>query len=464
MKCPVCKTECGELRGCPECGFTELTPTFLSESEGNAWLENVVWPWRREYWSSLTDFEFDGTTLVKYSGKASNLLIPYGVQKLGEKCLFGNSSIKTVTIPSSVKAIANSAFSACFNLCEVQMPSTVSTIGENAFSTCVELKHITIPPAVKTLSKKMFCGCAFHDFIIPEGVEVVEDHAIYGGDIRTLHIPSSVKTIGEEIASGKNLKTITVAAGNPFFKVVQGCLIDTREQKILLAAAGAGIPQNAALKQIGADVFSFRDMTEIDIPEGMTHIGRQSFAYCSDVQKIHIPQTLSYIGAGAFQSCHQIKEISVHPNNPFYFFESGCLIDRRTFEIIICIGKEQHLILPEYAQSIGPCAYYGFATDGQIITIGPNVTHIGSNAFESLSNIWITIPKTVKTIDPGAFRITGRIFCEHKRRPKGWAEKWARTTGDHSWQVFAEVLWADSWHYENGLPVPNNDEPHLLFR
>ena len=464
MKCPVCKTECSELNACPECGFTELTPTFLSESEGNAWLENVVWPWRREYWSSLTDFEFNGTTLVKYSGKAQNVSIPYGVQKLGEKCLFGNCSVETVTIPSSVSVIENSAFSACFSLCEVNIPSTVTHIGENAFSTCVELKHITIPSSLKTLSKKMLCGYAFQDLVIPEGVEAIEDRAIYSGNLRSLHIPSSVKTIGEEITSGKNLETISVSADNPYFKVVHGCLIDTREQKILLATAGADIPQKAALEQIGAEVFSFRDMAEIDIPEGITHIGRQSFAYCSEVRKIQIPQTLADIGAGAFQSCRSLEEIHIHPNNPYYFFESGCLIDRRTFEIIICIGKEKHLVLPECARSIGPCAYYGFATDGQIITIGPNVTHIGSNAFESLSNIWITIPKTVKTIDPGAFRIAGRIFCEHKRRPKGWAEKWARTTGDHSWQVFSEVLWADSWHYENGLPVPNNNEPHLLFR
>ena len=310
----------------------------------------------------------------------------------------------------------------------------------------------------------MLCGYAFQDLVIPEGVEAIEDRAIYSGNLRSLHIPSSVKTIGEEITSGKNLETISVSADNPYFKVVHGCLIDTREQKILLATAGADIPQKAALEQIGAEVFSFRDMAEIDIPEGITHIGRQSFAYCSEVRKIQIPQTLADIGAGAFQSCRSLEEIHIHPNNPYYFFESGCLIDRRTFEIIICIGKEKHLVLPECARSIGPCAYYGFATDGQIITIGPNVTHIGSNAFESLSNIWITIPKTVKTIDPGAFRIAGRIFCEHKRRPKGWAEKWARTTGDHSWQVFSEVLWADSWHYENGLPVPNNNEPHLLFR
>lgn len=462
MKCPVCKTECSELNACPECGFTDLTPTFLSESEGNAWLENVVWPWRHKYWNSLTDFEFDGTTLVKYSGNAQNVSIPYGVQKLGEKCMFCNSSVRFIAIPNSVSVIEDRAFSACMNLCEVNIPSSVSRIGENAFSTCVELKQIKLPSSLKTLSRQMLTGCAFQDLIIPEGVETIEDRAVYSGNLLSLHIPSSVKTIGEEIASPKDLESITVAVGNPYFKVEYGCLIDIREQRILLATAGAGIPQ-VALKQIGAGVFSFRDMTEVDVPEGITHIGRQAFAYCSKIQKIRLPQTLAYIGAGAFQSCYHLEELYVHPNNPFYFFENGCLIDRRTYEIIICIGKEKHLILPRCARSIGPCAYYGFATKGQTVTIGPNIKHISHNAFESLNNIWVTVPKTVKTIESNAFRITGRIFCEHKRRPKGWAQNWVHTTGDHSWQVFSEVLWADSWHYEDGMPVPNDNEPNLLF-
>lgn len=64
MKCPVCKTECHNDIVCPQCRFEDLNPVFLSKEEGNAWNENVIWPWRRKYWKTLSDFEIDDTTYL----------------------------------------------------------------------------------------------------------------------------------------------------------------------------------------------------------------------------------------------------------------------------------------------------------------------------------------------------------------------------------------------------------------
>ena len=61
MKCPVCKTECHSELVCPECGFDDISPVFLSKEDGEAWLENVVLPRRLEYWETLEDFEIEGT-------------------------------------------------------------------------------------------------------------------------------------------------------------------------------------------------------------------------------------------------------------------------------------------------------------------------------------------------------------------------------------------------------------------
>ena len=33
-KCPVCKTEYGKKTKCPECGFSDLSPVFISKEEG----------------------------------------------------------------------------------------------------------------------------------------------------------------------------------------------------------------------------------------------------------------------------------------------------------------------------------------------------------------------------------------------------------------------------------------------
>ena len=53
MKCPVCKTECGECQYCTECGFDEIASSFLNLEEAKDWMDKVVLPFRKQYWRSL---------------------------------------------------------------------------------------------------------------------------------------------------------------------------------------------------------------------------------------------------------------------------------------------------------------------------------------------------------------------------------------------------------------------------
>lgn len=48
----------------------------------------------------------------------------------------GCSSLRDLTIPSSVKLIGNFAFNNCSLLKDLQIPSSVKSIGKNAFKGC----------------------------------------------------------------------------------------------------------------------------------------------------------------------------------------------------------------------------------------------------------------------------------------------------------------------------------------
>ena len=39
MKCPVCKTECGQSNVCAECGFTEVVKDFINREEAEQWFK-----------------------------------------------------------------------------------------------------------------------------------------------------------------------------------------------------------------------------------------------------------------------------------------------------------------------------------------------------------------------------------------------------------------------------------------
>ncbi len=52
MRCPVCKSEYGEVHACPHCGFDQLQVEFLSRDEAAEWINAVVVPYRKKWEAS----------------------------------------------------------------------------------------------------------------------------------------------------------------------------------------------------------------------------------------------------------------------------------------------------------------------------------------------------------------------------------------------------------------------------
>ncbi len=72
-------------------------------------------------------------TIVSYDGDEKNVLIPssienYPVKEIGGNC-FSYVNAESITVPDSVVAIGDFAFSACPNLSKVVIPSSVKKIG-----------------------------------------------------------------------------------------------------------------------------------------------------------------------------------------------------------------------------------------------------------------------------------------------------------------------------------------------
>lgn len=108
-----------------------------------------------------------------------------------------NTSVKTMTIPSSVRIngvsykvtrVANNAFANCKSLTKVTIPSSVTSIGQKAFANCTKLKAVTIPAKVTKIEKSAFSGCK---------------------SLKTVTIKSTkVKTIGKSAFKGIAKKSV----------------------------------------------------------------------------------------------------------------------------------------------------------------------------------------------------------------------------------------------------------------
>ncbi len=115
-----------------------------------------------------------------------SITIPDTVTHIGE-CAFNISGLESIVIPDSVvyKDVRNTAgttafdaarmFSGCSDLKSVTLPSNITTIGESAFSSCESLENIVIPESVTSIGRNAFSDCPKLKYIyIPDSVETID--------------------------------------------------------------------------------------------------------------------------------------------------------------------------------------------------------------------------------------------------------------------------------------------------
>ena len=195
-------------------------------------------------------------------------------------------------------------------------------------------------------------------------------------------------------------------------------------------------------------------ITKIIIPEGVTKIDYNNFAYCGNLASVSLPKTLNYLGMGAFSDCPKLGEIIMPKGNNFRFIsstnfmatkwynsqpngivyladialsykgdranlkkleikEGTTIIARYAFSDFFNPFKEvTSVVLPQSLKNIGAMAFDGDMTDGfskvTSLTIPKNVNYIGDKAFykwKNLANV---------TADIGLAELGGGIFAFSK--------------------------------------------------
>ena len=77
---------------------------------------------------------YKGSTIDKYVGTDSEVIIPEGIECIGMNAFEGCIRIKTVIIPEGVKTISYLAFSGCTSLEKVYIPKSIQSIDHYIFS------------------------------------------------------------------------------------------------------------------------------------------------------------------------------------------------------------------------------------------------------------------------------------------------------------------------------------------
>lgn len=206
-------------------------------------------------------------------------------------CVSANMN-NSFSIPDSVTAIEDLAFSNCENLYEIIIPQSVKSIGSSAFLKCKNLRSIEIPEGVTTLEAHLFCYCEnLENIVIPESVIEME-YLLFEGcsSLKNIELPDSITYIDD--------------------KCFMGC---SGLEKLI-------IPKGVSV--IWDDTFAdCINLKNIELPEGIRCIGENAFKGCSSLIEIIFPETLETISGYAFSGCNELKEITFKGSAPSISYE-----------------------------------------------------------------------------------------------------------------------------------------------
>lgn len=155
----------------------------------------------------------------------------------------------SIAIPDSVQTIGYSAFYGCYALSEVRLPNQLKRIEESTFENCHALSVINFPDTIEAIGSQAFDNChALTEINLPKGLKSIGSFSFRGAEnIRKIDIPKGVKYIHENaFYRCGHLETVSFSEG---------------------------------LTYIGTKAFSGTSLTEVEIPNSVTFLGEQAFAY-----------------------------------------------------------------------------------------------------------------------------------------------------------------------------------------
>ena len=274
----------------------------------------------------------------------------YVVTSIGELAFSVNENITFVSIPETVTEIGAMAFNDCINLTTVQLPERLTQIAQALFMGCNKLTSVVIPSSVRRIERSAFAGCsslaslnlpaglafaglgAFNDTPwyaslydeAPDGPFYIGSLLLgYKGDKPTgeLVIRDGTTCIGngafhncKDLTSVTIPQSVVIVDNNAF----QNCSHLTAVH-IADLAAWCGIEfMDEGLSRSSNPLFyahhlylDGKEVTDLVIPESVTHVGDYAFDNCTDLTCVTISDGVTSIGTGAFRKCSSLTSVTI---------------------------------------------------------------------------------------------------------------------------------------------------------
>ena len=367
--------------------------------------------------------------------------MPSTVTDIMPYAFYGCKKIESVNLSPNLKTIPAYAFSYCNGLTSIKIPYSVSSIDVRAFEYCINLENVDIPVSVDYIHPEAFYGCSKLKINSPEGSYASNWYKEF--DNSMVNIIDTEDNSGLKDSSGNNsqdrkpiegLIGETIIAGRHAYFIIDNSKMTVKgtdkaelekaeELEAILQTEtngkGLSLPKFAVvddhiagkafygdteLKQytidsnitsIGDFAFARSGLTNIEIPNGVTHIGMGAFYHCDDLATIKVPSSVKEIEAYAFAKTRMMDNWKMYGSSEFLIMGDGILVAYN--------GLNTSVTIPEGVKQIGPECFKDISRLMEI-SLPESLEIIREGAFYNCKNLRnVTGGNNVKTIEDRAF-------------------------------------------------------------
>lgn len=222
--------------------------------------------------ASASEFQMNGTTLIRYNGTAQDVSISDYVEKIEAQAFADNDYVQNVTIGKNVESIGTAAFEGCSNLQSVTIPDSVTNIGSAAFADCPSLKDVSIGSGLETLG-----------------------NGVFAGDVR--------------------LKSVSINSSNPNFVCYDGAVYSKDGNALYDVLSGrkdSSYTMPSTVTNVKPYAFwGDRYLESVTISGNVGEISAYAFSNCANLKEVNIPYSVNEIGMKAFENCIRLRNITI---------------------------------------------------------------------------------------------------------------------------------------------------------
>ena len=279
----------------------ETIPAYLCKNM--SLLDTVVLP---PSVKSLGNYAFMGCTSLK------SINLPVTQKTLPEGFLKGCSSLERIELPSTLTTIKTDAFYYCSSLKEINLHEGITEIYTDAFRYC-KLDSITIPSTVTSISNSAFqnnpltsvvwkpktCSIGsdsyapFYStssqitkFTFGDEVEIIPNYLCYKmSQLDTVVLPQNLQTIGNYAFANCS------------------------------ALKGVEIPTSVTLVARNS-FYNCQSLKSFTFPEGITTVATEVLEGCTALEEVFIPASVTTINSDAFYNCSGLMAIHNYAITP----------------------------------------------------------------------------------------------------------------------------------------------------